>query len=283
MRMLFSDRRGRLSRISRTLAFILFLICLPTAVPAQSAPNDFKATLSGWQTALDKMAVRLSRGNLDDGEYEELRAGLVAVAEDARRFSAGTSDELRDNQQLADALGDAPAEGAPPESPAVAADRLRLSGIIAELDGHRRQAELMATRADMLIESAADKRMRQFTEALLLRSALPLAPETWAGLPAQAEFLRDRVSRAFAVAIGKQAWRDHAIELTGAFFLAFGVAWPLRRRLRNRFGHGAQVTCPTRRERIMAMAAEAVSRCLLTVLPVAAVTVAVLATLGTDG
>jgi len=281
--MLFSDRQGRLSRISRTLAFIFFLICLPASVSAQSSPNDFKATLSGWQTALDKMAARLSRGNLDDGEYEELRAGLVAVAEEARRFSAGTSDELHDNQQLADALGDPPVEGAPPESPAVAADRLRLSRIIAELDGHRRQAELMATRSDMLIESAADKRMRQFTDALLLRSALPLAPETWSGLPAQVEFLRDRVSRAFAVAIGKQAWRDHAIELTGAFIFSFGVAWPLRRRLRSRFGHRAQIACPTRRERIMAMAAEAVSRCLLTVLPVTAVTAAVLATLGTDG
>ena len=56
----------------------------------------------------------------------------------------------------------------------------------------------MATRADMLMESAADKRMRQFTEALLLRSALPLDPATWTSLPAQVEFLRDRVSRAFS-------------------------------------------------------------------------------------
>ncbi len=112
------------------------------------------------------------------------------------------SDELRDNQQLADALGAPPGEGEPPETQAVAADRQRLSRIIAELDGHRRQAELMATRADMLMDSAADKRMRQFTEALLLRSALPLDPATWTSLPAQGEFLRDRVSRAFSTVIG---------------------------------------------------------------------------------
>jgi hypothetical protein len=62
MRMLFFDRQGRLSQFSRILALIFFLICLPAAVSAQSSPNDFKATLSGWQTALDKMAARLSRG-----------------------------------------------------------------------------------------------------------------------------------------------------------------------------------------------------------------------------
>src|SRR5918994_3592392 len=120
----------------------------------------------------------------------------------------------------------------------------------------------MATRADMLIDSAADKRMRQFTEALLLRNALPLDPATWNSLPSQAEFLRDRFSRAFSIVIAKQAWREHAIELTGAFVLAFGVVWPLRRRLRSRFGHRSLTATshPTRRERIMAMAAEAVGR-----------------------
>ncbi|GEO36307.1 mechanosensitive ion channel protein MscS [Skermanella aerolata] len=284
MRMLFSDWPVRLAQVLRIAVFIVILGCLPATVSAQAPSSDFKAMLAGWQTALDKIAGRLSRGSLDDAEYEELRAGLASVSEEARRVSAGTSDELRDNQQLADALGSAPVDGAPPESPAVAADRTRLTRIIAELDGHRRQAELMATKADMLTESASDKRMRQFTEALMLRSVLPLAPETWAGLPAQVEFLRDRVARAFDAAMAKQAWREHTIELTGAFFLAVGVAWPLRRRLRARLGHGVTPAAPpTRRQRIMAMAAEAAGRCLLTVLPVLGVTMAVLATLGSDG
>ena len=84
------------------------------------------------------------------------------------------SDELRDSQQLAEALGMPPSEGDPPETRDVAADRQRLNRTVAELDGHRRQAELMATRADMLMGAAADKRMRQFTDALLVRGALPL-------------------------------------------------------------------------------------------------------------
>ena len=142
----------------------------------------------------------MSRGSLDDGEYEDLRAELASLSEDARRISASMSDELRDSQQLAEALGSPQARETPPETQAVAADRQRLNRIIAELDGHRRQAELMATRADMLMDSAADKRMRQFTEALLLRGTLPLDPATWTGLPAQGEFLRDRVSRAFSTA-----------------------------------------------------------------------------------
>jgi potassium efflux system protein len=283
MRMFSLVWHKRLYLFLQTIIIIFFLTSLPAAVPAQAPPPEFKATLSGWQATFDKAAGRLSRGGLDDAEYEDLRADLASLSGEARRISAGMSDELRDNQQLADALGAPPGEGDPLESQAVAADRQRLTRIIADLDGHRRQAELMATRADMLMDSAADKRMRQFTDALLLRNALPLDPATWTTLPAQGEFLRDRISRAFSAVMAKQAWREHAIELTGAFVLAFGVAWPLRRRLRSRFGHRSLTTThPTRRERVMAMAAEAVGRCLLTVLPVMGVAVAILATLGGD-
>jgi len=272
----------RLYRFLQTIIFVLVLTGSPAAILAQTPPPEFKATLSGWQATFDKTAGRLSRGSLDDAEYEDLRAELASLSGEARRTSASMADELRDNQQLADALGAPPGEEEPPETQAVAADRQRLTRIIAELDGHRRQAELMATRADMLMDSAADKRMRQFTEALLLRGALPLDSVTWASLPAQGEFLRDRFSRAFSTVMAKQAWREHAMELTGAFVLAIAVAWPLRRRLRSRFGHRSLTTHPSRRERVMAMAAEAVGRCLLTVLPILGVAMAVLATLNGD-
>src|SRR3954471_10962785 len=104
MRMFSSRRHRRLCQFLQILVF-LFLMGLPAAVLAQVPPSEFKALHAGWQTTLDKAAGRLSRGNLDDAEYEDLRAELSSLLEEARRFSAGAADELHDSQQLAEALG----------------------------------------------------------------------------------------------------------------------------------------------------------------------------------
>ena len=150
----------------------------------------------------DKPAGRLSRGSLDDAEYEDLRAELASLSEEARGVSASMSDELRDSQQLADALGVPPGRGRSSGNAGCRADRQRLNRIIAELDGHRRQAELMATRADMLMDSpptsGCGSSRKRCCSVARCRSTLA----TWTSLPAQVEFLRDRISRAFSTVIG---------------------------------------------------------------------------------
>ena len=111
MRMFSLVWHRRLYQFLQTIIFIYFLTGLPAAVLAQAPPPEFKATLSGWQATFNKAAGRLSRGGLDDAEYEDLRAELASLSGEARRISAGMSDELRDNQQLADALGAPPRRG----------------------------------------------------------------------------------------------------------------------------------------------------------------------------
>src|SRR6187431_1695511 len=108
MRMFSLVWHKSLCRFLQTIIFIFFLTGLPAVVPAQAPPPEFKTILSGWQSTFDKTAGRLSRGSLDDAEYEDLRAELASLSEEARRVSASMSDELRDSQQLADALGAPP-------------------------------------------------------------------------------------------------------------------------------------------------------------------------------
>ncbi|QQP88096.1 mechanosensitive ion channel family protein [Skermanella sp. TT6] len=264
-------------------AFVLLLLCLsPVPAGAQATAPEFKAALAGWQASLDKAAARLARGDLNETEYQALRTELSSLFDAARGAASAAVAEQGVNRQLADALGTPPAEGAPPEAPAVAADRQRLSKIIGELDGRARQAELIATRADILMRTATDKRMQQFTDALFQRGPLPLERETWNSLPVQADYLRDRVVQAVAATAADPAWRDRGIELAAAFLVALGVAWPLRRWLLRRFGHRPVATHPSYRQRVVAMAVEAVGRCLMTVLPTVAVAVALHHLIGGD-
>jgi hypothetical protein len=73
MRMFSLVWHRRLYQFTQTIIFIFFLTCLPAAVLAQAPQPEFKITLAGWVATFDKAANRLSRGNLDDGEYEDLR------------------------------------------------------------------------------------------------------------------------------------------------------------------------------------------------------------------
>jgi small-conductance mechanosensitive channel len=266
---------------SRTVFILalLFLTALPVISPAgaQTAPAvaiEFKAALAGWQAALEKAANRVARGALDETEYQTLRTELSGLLDQAHQATAAAVTEMAVNQQLAEALGAPPADGAPTEAAAVAAERQRLAKIIAELDGRGRQAELVATRADILMRTATDKRMRQFTDTLFKRGPLPLNPSTWTALPPQAAFLRDRVSQAFAATADDPAWADQGFELAAAFLVALGLAWPVRRWLLGRFGRRRDITHPTRRQRVVALAVEVVGRCLLTVLPTVALALA---------
>ena len=168
----------------------------PAPVPAQAADIPFPKLVSGWERMLDRAAARLGDSSLADKDFEALRGELSGVFNDARAAGATAAENLSQTRQLLDALGPAPAEGSAPEAKEVGAERERLSKALAELDGRVRQAELVATRADILMRSATTLRMDQFKANLLRKGQSPLGFETWAALPAQLAFLGDRMSRA---------------------------------------------------------------------------------------
>src|SRR4051794_3577407 len=104
MRISFSVWFRSLRQLLQTAVFLTLIAGSPAPLLAQTTPADFKAALSGWQAALEKAAGRLSRGNLEEAEYETLRADLSSLFDNAREASADAANELGITQQLADAL-----------------------------------------------------------------------------------------------------------------------------------------------------------------------------------
>jgi potassium-dependent mechanosensitive channel len=273
-------------------AVILLALSLLSAVPAfaaeapaqaqaqaQAADIPFPKRVSGWERMLDRAAAQLGDSSLADQDFEALRGELSGVFNEARAAGATAAENLAQTRQLLDALGPAPAEGAPPEAKEVGAERERLSKAMAELDGRVRQAELVATRADILMRSATTLRMDQFKANLLRKGQSPLGIETWQALPTQLSFLGDRMSRAVVALAAFEGWVYRIAGLSALALACIGSAWAARRWLLRRFGHRDVAEQPSYRQRVAAAGAEAVARCLLPVVPTLALSAALLAML----
>jgi small-conductance mechanosensitive channel len=269
----------------RALLTLVLLVASLLSAPradAESVTASFSRAVGGWEKVLNRAAERLDGRDFADADLEALRGELSAVFNEARAAGAAASGSLAQTRQLLDALGPAPAEGAGTESREVGAERGRLAGELAVLDGRVRQAELVATRADILMRTATNLRMDQFKQNLLKRERLPVSMETWKEVPAQLTFLGDRMRRAIVLALGFDAW-DYRLSGLGALALAsLGFAWTGRRWLLRRWGHRPVASPPGYRQKVVAAAVEAVARCLLPVVPTLATSLAVLAMLGGD-
>ncbi len=243
------------------------------AAPAvQAETADFKGRLAKWQATLARTTNRVAEGDLANDEYEALRGELAQIQKEAREAAATVIAARDSDQQMLASLGAAPAQGEPAEAAPVATERKRLSQAIAESEGRVKQVDLVVTRIDILLRTAADQRMTELTEQILKRGPVPLAPASWAALPVQAAYVQDRIRGAFAFVLSDDVWRERIYGLGGLAALVVLVAWPARRFLLRRYGHRDVAERPSYRQRVAAMAVEALARCLIPVVPTVAFT-----------
>jgi len=238
--------------------------------PVQTEAADFKARLAKWQDVLNKAANRIANGDLANTEYEALRTELAKVQNEAREAGGAAVAARETAQRMIDALGPPPAQGAPAEEAGIAAERKRLTQSVAEVEGRNKQADLIVTRADILLRTAADQRMTQLTEQIVKRGPVPLLPSSWEALPEQVAYVQERVGRAFNVVLEEGEWRERLYGLSALAAFLFFIAWPVRRALLRRYGHRDIAERPSYRQRVVAMAVEAVARCLMPVVPTVA-------------
>ncbi|ALJ37074.1 MULTISPECIES: DUF3772 domain-containing protein [Azospirillum] len=265
-------------RIGRLLAVLMLCgafvtgavvpsVLAQSAAPAAEAAADFKTKLPQWQNALERAANRIAGGDLANTEYETLRADLAKIQHEVRESGAAAAAARDTAQRMLDALGPPPAQGAPPEEAGIAAERKRLTQTIGEAEGRTKQTELIVTRADILLRTAADQRMTQLTEQIVRRGPVPLLPATWAALPEQTAYVQERMARAFGIVMGDDEWRGRLYGLGALAAVLFLVAWPVRRVLLRRYGHRDLEERPSYRQRVVAMAVEALARCLVPLVP----------------
>ncbi|HJQ57248.1 MAG TPA: DUF3772 domain-containing protein [Vineibacter sp.] len=269
-----------------TRLLLIFALCLvaPVPAPAQAPPpatpeRPFAVMVDAWTRALDRIAQDAGRPNLIDAEVDRLRSETSGVKQAASQVAAQARDEasgLRGLLAPLEARLDPKTPDTPPEPEAVRQQRERLRADLALVDARVKQAELIVARADLLIAQLSRVRSDQFARTVLKKGPSPLAPSTWARLPAdigaawsaQAESWRDLVSSgALTSAIqDPDRRRETLVSIVGLVAAWLVLVW-----WRPRHGRDAQAVDPSYRDRAIAAAVDGVG---MVALPVMAVLLA---------
>ncbi len=224
----------------------------PTPAPVQTAPAepappelprsaallgevaDNVAKLAGAIDAAEKSLQHLT-------EVEEELGGLRGNVETILADSLETAEALRPRlaavKSQIEKLGPPPGKDAPPEAPAIAAERARLTELAVALDGAIRSTELTWVRARQLIEKITVLRHSLFTKNLMERLPSPLLPALWRDLVTETPNTWRRVTYLgedwfhWARAKQPQLWLLLASALILLVVLEYAVARLIARRL----------------------------------------------------
>ena len=182
---------SRLITAGRVVAILLALACMAAAttwvraqtqVPAQadraSATDRVATAQDQVRASLDaiEQAARYAR---DDAALADLASQLAPLRDQLAKEIAALEPRLAQVDTRLKQLGDAPAANAPPEDPALAAERTRLTAERGELDTDLKQARLLALRAQQDDERVSQRRRALVTNLLLARPAALLDPTFW--------------------------------------------------------------------------------------------------------
>jgi small-conductance mechanosensitive channel len=271
----------RLRHAGRAAALAVALVGLfaVTALAQSDHPHstaELAAALKPLQASLASIEA-MARYASDDQEL----AGLAPQLAPLRAQLRDEVDALEPRMGLIDTrlkqLGAAPAAGAPPEDPALAAERKRLTTERGEVDTALKQTNLLVLRVDQLSEGINKRRRALLTGQLFARSAGLLDPTFWreiaAAAPVEADALADLARSSWWAARGK-------IGITGliaaaAVLIGFAAAVVLLTRAWRR----RLVTRPTE-TRFTRAAASATLLAIITIGAPAVVIVAILALQG---
>jgi potassium-dependent mechanosensitive channel len=112
-------------------------------------------------------------------DLSRLRGDVEGILTDSTSTAEGLRPKLAEIKGLVEKLGPPPKAGEPPEAPQIASERLRLSQLVAQIDGAVKSTELTWVRARQLIERITVMRHAIFTRNLLERRQTPLLPTLW--------------------------------------------------------------------------------------------------------
>ena len=159
-----------------------------TPEPEADTANDriisaFTEALAAWAEQIKAQELAIADRSTTDEELRAIPEPLEGLREDILGKKAQLKPKLQDARERLAKLGPAPKEGAPKESPEIAAQRKRLEADVAAIDGKIKQADILFVRAEQLIDAANDERRERFTESLfrpvpnLYSNVLPTAFE----------------------------------------------------------------------------------------------------------
>lgn len=227
----------------------------PAAVAPQPLPAQLEEVLQPVRrltTLLEEYEKTVERVKERDDELARVRAEIDKLPAQASAAIGAIQPRLAEIKAQIDKLGPAPKPDEPAESAEVAAERTRLNGLMAQLDGAIKSAELSDVKARQLIGRVQELRQSIFASQVLSRTKhSPLRPSLWYSvaneLPAAAREI---------VAIAKGWWKSAStrtgellaiVSLTALIF--FGLRLLRRKVIVARLGSVEERAVPTFAER----------------------------------
>jgi potassium-dependent mechanosensitive channel len=145
-------------------------------------PKNLADALARITNSLDGAEKALQHLNNVEEDLSTLRINVEDILADASQTAEALRPELALVRTQIEKLGPPPAKDGPAESPALAAERARLSALASLLDGAIKSTELTWVRARQLIERITVMRHAIFTKNLMERLPSPLLPGLWRDL-----------------------------------------------------------------------------------------------------
>lgn len=142
-------------------------------------PAEVSDTIKRLLSVMEQAEQSVTRMKSIDDDIGRVRDDVERVITRTTEIADGLRPRLADVKSQIDKLGPPPGKEAPPEAPAVSAERTRLQAEATELDGAIRTLELTWVRARQTIDKITDLRLSLFTKSLMERMSSPLLPSLW--------------------------------------------------------------------------------------------------------
>jgi len=200
--------------------------------------------------AIDAAEKNLEQSPGSQRDLATLRTGIEKIESKAKSAADALQPRLKEVRSQIDKLGAPPGPNDPPEAPDVAAERQRLNGVAAQIDGAIKKAALIEERARQLIGRVQNARKGIFTRFLLNQTDTPLQLRVWQQAGDQLHIARRQLG--FILSNWWSAATLNPLALIGvlgaALFGFFGLRFLMRRLIHMRLDR-AGTSSPSRAER----------------------------------
>ncbi|MGF1610415.1 MAG: mechanosensitive ion channel domain-containing protein [Kiloniellales bacterium] len=239
---------------------VAIALVLPGAPALGQDERPFGFRLTDWNQTLSEVEAAAERPDLTAAEVNALRDRLARVRQEALGSRNRAESALQPLRQQLGTLGAAPAEGEPPESPDIGAQRQSLNERIASLQDQIKQIGLITTKVQELDSRFSAYAREQAVSEILKPYPLPIAPSTIAvSVPEMFGILGRLVQAPISWWDGLTSeQRIHILlyRLLLGLGLIVAIGWLLRRLLLRAFGRDPESTAPTYARRVVAAVAE---------------------------
>jgi potassium efflux system protein len=154
------------------------LVFVPAGRAQQPAPPDMSAALATAKLTLDEVEAAAARAGTRGQALVDLRTRVAAARDDLLAKAADIAAKRTAAEAQLKDLGPPPADGRA-EPPATAAERARLTALVADLGAAGNLARQLATRADQLFDGINARRRALFTDTLFERSPSLFDAASW--------------------------------------------------------------------------------------------------------